>query len=254
MPSFAFHATIGPNPATELVAGQSAELFRASRFAQPATNAAVPDGLAADYGSLTTDTVVDFYLGGVEVTTTTFETFYVRFWDPADTTNSGGPNYYWTTPTLPASATNLEGWSAAANFTRTMPVAAVTATLSAVQYTSADTTHFLGCTGGTATLHTGDAVIQAFMNGPNRRQVTLASTAAVTGSTQSSQIFGYSTVTGSLQLITSAGITSWAGTFPCSLTESETLPVDPGGVYGFWPVVTGGGTLPVVASWTEVDH
>jgi hypothetical protein len=70
MPSFAFHATLGPNPATELVAGQSAELFRASRFAQPATNAAVPDGLAADYGSLTTDTVVDFYLGGVEVTTT----------------------------------------------------------------------------------------------------------------------------------------------------------------------------------------
>jgi hypothetical protein len=156
-----------------------------------------------------------------------------------------------TSPT--ASHTNVAGETMAALITSSVPTVG-TGTLSAVQYTSADPTHFLGCTGGTATLHTGDAVIQAFMNGPNRRQVTLASTAAVTGAMQSSQIFGYSTVTGSLQLITSAGITSWAGTFACSLTESETLPVDPGGVYGLWPVVTGGGSLPTVASWTEVDH
>lgn len=97
MSTYSFHRTIGQNPATLLTAGQSCELYLATRFALPATNAAVPDGLPADYTGLTTDNVVDPIVSGVEATVNDYKDFYVRYWDALtpDTTNGGTFNTYW---------------------------------------------------------------------------------------------------------------------------------------------------------------
>lgn len=98
--SFALNVNIGLNPATNLADGQTCAAYKASRFGSaPTTNTAAPGG-GADYGPTASDLVL-FATGGVEFTTTTFENFYVSFYDPADTSNSGTYNLYWTAAVSP---------------------------------------------------------------------------------------------------------------------------------------------------------
>jgi len=131
----------------------------------------------------------------------------------------------------------------------------VTGPYAVVNYTGLTSISFTGCTGGSGTMHTGDFVIQGFVNGPNRRLAMLNVVFAATSSgvAQSSQLYYHTTIAGSLSNLGVIGIGLWSAASD-ALTEDQslTLPVDPGGTYGVvWNA--NAGDEPYVSSWVEVD-
>lgn len=100
---YSLQTAIGPNPATGLVLGQPCSAYFANRFAVPPTTNTAPPG-AADYSSSSygvTSGVMNYQFGGAEFTVTQFQQFYVEFHDPADTSNGGTFNRYWTPAVVP---------------------------------------------------------------------------------------------------------------------------------------------------------
>lgn len=104
--SFSMPVTIGPNLSTGLGDGQLAAAYLASRFGSaPGTNTARPTGSDDGGGNQTvTNTQVTF-------TCQTYALYYVASWDPADTSNGGGPSIYWTAAMYPQVPTPAQSWS-----------------------------------------------------------------------------------------------------------------------------------------------
>ncbi len=95
MTTFALAVAIPANPSTQLRVGQICSAYRSSRFADavtvPATNTAAPsDGSGPDAGPHVSD------VNGVLLDVPAFGAYFVSYYDPADTSNSGTYNLYWT--------------------------------------------------------------------------------------------------------------------------------------------------------------
>jgi hypothetical protein len=114
MAAFTLNVSVGLNPATGIDAGQTCNAYKASRFTSPpTTNTAAPGG-GADYGPNTSDVVL-YATGGVSFSSSTYESFYVSFYDPADTSNAGTFNLYWTPAVSVATALPVAQVSAMLN-------------------------------------------------------------------------------------------------------------------------------------------
>lgn len=124
-----------------------------------------------------------------------------------------------------------------------------------VQYTGTSGGNtFTGCTGGVGSFLNGNFVIQAYINGNNRRLLLVSFEAAVSASGD----FALGTLIAELDSVpvfsANGGIVTWTpgSSTPFTGTWQTTAPVDPGGAYCFRSQVSGSGTL-TLENWVEVD-
>jgi hypothetical protein len=252
--------------------------YAESRFGgtPPSLGSPVPDASAADAGPLLSSQSFGS-IGKYVLTVPDAASYWVGCYLDASPWQIA-----WSGPKMATPHTNLQGWTRTSSIVRaptntttsgggiSLPVATITvasttgfaasgqllakgSSFQLVTYTGTTGTTFTGCTGGAGTILNGAAVIPAYPNPANRRIIFVTASCTVTASGQSAVATLVSTIAGTIVLVGNAGVTAWtpttadqfAGIYPLS------APVDPSGVYGFWPQVSGGTVG--INDWVEVD-
>ena len=280
--SLTLYVTIPPNP-TGLGDGQSAAAYLASRFGSaPATNTAVPGG-GDDGGG-----VQSSLHSQVAFTCASYVLYYVAIWDPADTSNAGGPSIYWTPALFPDMATSAQPFSnagdqaslrslatsavAAASAGQALPQATITvgstagflaagyilvpvtgaAVVQLVAYTGKTATTFTGCTGGSGTINTtAHYVFQGYQNSGTRRRcdITVGLLTAANGDACGVQL--WSMLGGSWRFVGSASVVQH-GANAVDDQRMVGMDVDANGIYGAYQSLAGGGVA-TLATWMETN-
>lgn len=109
-----------------------------------------------------------------------------------------------------------------------------------------------GCTGGSMTLATNDWVLQAYLNGANRRLIFASIGVRLVATSDTAYAWAFAQIGGTLTQVAVTGIDAWQPTGTNEFYAALDFPVDPGGSYGLYGVATGTASISANA-WTEAD-